>query len=349
MKSYFLSIIGILIILSLLFVGLFGAAVYLPVDPSSQDKLVFHVEKGEGAKEMSLNLKEQNLIWLKSFFRIYVLLNGVSGDLKAGDYWLSRNMNASQMIKKLVAGDVIKDSITIIEGWNLRDIEQYLKAKGVAKEEEFFELVGFPLMDYSKPTDLSLPNDFSQEFDFLADKPKDISLEGYLFPDTYETLSQDNIESIVRKALLNFDRKLTDELKEEINSQKKSVFEIMTMASLIEKEVRDAEDKKIVSGVLWKRLRNNMPLQVDATIAYITGRKTTEISIAETQINSLYNTYRYRGLPLGPISNPGLESILAAIYPKNSAYWYYLSVPNGQTIFSRTLEEHNIAKARYLR
>ena len=121
------------------------------------------------------------------------------------------------------------------------------------------------------------------------------------------------------------------------------------MASLIEKEVKTPEDKKIVSGILWKRLENSIPLQVDATISYITGKKGDSVSIEETKIDSPYNTYKYKGLPLGPISNPGLESIIASIYPENSDYWYYLSTPEGKTIFSKTLEEHNIAKAKYLK
>jgi len=100
---------------------------------------------------------------------------------------------------------------------------------------------------------------------------------------------------------------------------------------------------------LWKRLKNNIPLQVDATISYITGKQTTKISREETQIDSPYNTYKYLGLPIGPICNPGIDSIKAAIYPKNSDYWYYLSTPEGKTIFSKTLEEHNIAKEKYLR
>jgi len=120
------------------------------------------------------------------------------------------------------------------------------------------------------------------------------------------------------------------------------------MASLIEKEVKTKEDKEVVSGILWKRLKNNIPLQVDATITYLTGKKTTKIPLEDLQIDSLYNTYKYKGLPLGPICNPGLDSIKTAIYPKNSEYWYYLSTPEGATIFSKNLEEHNIAKAKYL-
>ncbi len=175
------------------------------------------------------------------------------------------------------------------------------------------------------------------------------NLEGFLFPDTYQFPIGVSGEEVVSKMRDNFDKKLTADLSEEIKNQKKTIFEIITMASLIEKEVKTKEDKEVVSGILWKRLKNNIPLQVDATIFYITGKKTTEISIEETKIDSLYNTYRYKGLPLGPICNPGLESIKAAIYPKNSDYWYYLSTPDGKTIFSKTLEEHNIAKAKYLK
>jgi len=118
---------------------------------------------------------------------------------------------------------------------------------------------------------------------------------------------------------------------------------------MLEKEVKDFEAKKLVSGILWKRFKNGIPLQVDATITYITGKKTTQISLEDLQIDSPYNAYKYRGLPLGPICNPGLESILAAIYPKESEYWYYLSTPEETTIFSKTLQEHNLAKVKYLR
>jgi UPF0755 protein len=139
------------------------------------------------------------------------------------------------------------------------------------------------------------------------------------------------------------------EIKEEIERQGKSIFDIITMASLLEKEVRTEEDKKIVAGILWKRMEIGMPLQVDATIAYITGKNSTRISKEETKIDSPYNTYKYKGLPLGPICNPGFESIFASLYYEDSDYLYYLSTPEGETIFSKTLEEHNIAKGKYLK
>jgi UPF0755 protein len=174
------------------------------------------------------------------------------------------------------------------------------------------------------------------------------NLEGFLFPDTYQFPLRVNGEEVVKKMRDNFDKKFTPDLREEIEKQGKTIFEIVTMASLLEKEVKTKEDKEIVSGILWKRLENNISLQVDATIAYITGKKTTKISIEETQIDSPYNTYKYQELPFGPICNPGLDSILAAIYPEGSEFWYYLSSSDGETIFSETLEAHNQAKYLYL-
>jgi len=146
--------------------------------------------------------------------------------------------------------------------------------------------------------------------------------------------------------LSNFEKKLTQELKDEIQKQKKSVFDIITMAAMLEKEVRTLSDKKIVSGILWKRLEAGMPLQIDATINYITGKSDPGATIKDTKIDSPYNTYKYKGLPKGPISNPGMSSITAAIEPTDSPYWFYLS--DGATYFSKTLEEHNVNKAKYL-
>lgn len=175
------------------------------------------------------------------------------------------------------------------------------------------------------------------------------NLEGYLFPDTYEFPLGVDSETIVRVMTSNFDTKITKDIREEIARQGKSLREIVIMASILEKEVKTFEDKKIVSGILWKRLSVSMPLQVDSTITYITGKKTIRISLEDTQIDSPYNTYKYLGLPPTPISNPGIESILAAVYPKESDYWYYLSKPDGKTVFSKTLSEHNVAKSKYLK
>lgn len=309
--KYFITLIIVIILIGgfLIYQG-----IYLPVNSGSDETKIFLVKKGEGAKEISINLKEQNLIRYSSLFRAYALIYDKADKLKAGQYELSHSMNIPEIIDKMASGDRIKKIITIIEGWTLKDIEEYLKEEGIVIAQEL-----------------------------------DPSLEGYLFPDTYEISPEDGIEEIIEIMLANFEKKLSSELRQEIVSQEKTISEIVIMASLIEKEVRTFEDKKIVSGVLWKRLGYGIPLQVDATITYITCGKTTKITKEELQIDSLYNTYKYKGLPLGPICNPGLESIIAAIYPQESQYFYYLSTPEGETIFSETLKEHNQAKMNYLK
>ena len=137
--------------------------------------------------------------------------------------------------------------------------------------------------------------------------------------------------------------------RKETLRQHRTIHQIVTMASLIEKEAVLNTDREIVSGILWKRLNLGIPLQVDATLIFLTGRKNAKVLYADTAIDSPYNTYKYKGLPKGPIANPGLSAIHAALYPKASPYLYYLSAPDGHIIFSRTLKEHNIAKAKYLK
>lgn len=322
-------------------------AIYVPKSFSETEDKLFLIEKGENLFQIANKLEQEGMIRSRFFFNFFVFLKNSQSKLQAGEYSLNSSMNITEIANKIISGDTIKILITIPEGWNLRDIAWNFENKGMFQTEELFELIGF--IDYSVNTDLPEPKDFSLDYEFLKDKPKNVNLEGYLFPDTYETVPRAGLESIVRKMLDNFDKKLSQDLREKIKEQGRTIFEIITMASLLEKEVKDFEEKKIVAGILWKRMENKIGLHVDATISYITGKKTVKISKQETEIDSPYNTYKYRGLPLGPICNPGLESIIAAIYPANSDYWYYLSTPEGETIFNQTLEEHNIDKARYLK
>lgn len=307
--------------------------IYYSPNPQMQETVSFSVEKGQGVKEISENLKNTGLITDVFAFKAYVFLKGVSGQLKSGEYELSYNMNIPRIVNNLVMGSVKKSRITVIEGWTLDDIAD--SVNGIYSPDDFLKLVN--------------SSEICDKFEFLKDKPKNLNIEGYFFPDTYEIAFDTKLKEFVEKALYNFDKKLTNELREEISQQNKSIFEIITMASIIEKEVKTLKDKKIVSGILWKRLENDMPLQVDATIAYFLHGEVDRILIEDTKIDSPYNTYKYKGLPLGPICSPGIESIEAAVYPEKSPYWFYLSAKNGTTIFSRNFEEHKNAKALYIR
>ncbi len=289
------------------------------------DETVFQIERGEGFLQIAENLKEKGLVGSSYAFSAYIILTGKRGELKAGSYLLSPQMSVSRIAEKIVKGKTHQKKLTIIEGWNLNHIAEYLQEEGIGSKEEFYRLAGKPphFEEPAKPGSMS----------------DNGTLEGYLFPDTYYVSFHADMEEVIGMMMDNFEKRATEEWSEEV----------VTIASLIEKEVFLVEDKELVSGIIRRRMELGMPLQIDATITYLTGKRSTRVSIEETRINSPYNTYRYTGLPEGPIANPGLSSIEAALNPKDSEYLYYLSKPTGETVFSKTLVEHNIAKNKYLR
>lgn len=310
---------------------------YVPKDLKSTTKIFYIVERGVDDGKIAKDLKELGIIKNSLFFRLYIIISDNHPKIQAGNYELSSSESIAFIVKKFVLGNTVKHRITVIEGWNTREIAQYLESRKLFSPGDF---LGATLEDWSR------------NFSFLKERPMSAGagLEGYLFPDTYEIIPDGNPKELIKNILANFGKKLTNDLRNEIASQKKSIFEIITMASILEKEVKSKEDKKMVSGILWKRIQTGVPLQVDATINYITQRNDASVAIKDTKIDSLYNTYKYYGLPKGPISNPGLDSIMAAIYPTESDYWYYLSAKSdGRTIFSKTLEEHNLAVVKHLK
>ncbi len=280
--------------------------------------VLFVVSPGEGVKNIGLKLYQEDLIWHHYFFNIYAFVSGKGSQLKAGHYLIKDPVTVVDMVNLLYSGNVVDQKITIIEGWNKNDIAGYLSQT---------------IDNFDKDNFLSLVN--SQ------------NLEGYLFPDTYNIPYSYSEKEIIKIMIDNFNSKITEEMRSDMTD--KSLFEIITMASIIEKEVRSSEDMALVSGILWKRIEYGTPLQSCATIVYITGKKSVQVSTEETKIESPYNTYINRGLPIGPISNPGLSSIKAAIYPKDSDYFFYLSKSDGETVFSKTFDEHIQAKNKYLK
>jgi len=258
--------------------------------------------------------------------------------------------------KKTVTTDTrTEKSVRLIEGWNSRDMGQYFESQGLWQSEEFLETVGFPQVDYNKNEDLAPLEDFAETFSFLADKPKNRSLEGYLYPDTYRIYATSSPRDLVIKMLQNFDRRLTPEMRADIKKQGKTVYDIITMASLLEKEAPinyssgDNRDAKIISGIFWRRIKAGQALQSCATLAYILGVNKAQYSVVDTQIDSPYNTYQRRGLPPGPISNPGILAIEAAIYPLSTNYNYFLTPAGSKDIiYAATYNEHLRNKSKYL-
>jgi len=294
----------------------------------------FVIDKGQVVGQIGDSLKEAGLIRSKLAFRVVVKLQGSDKTFQAGSYTLP-SLALRDLVAILSSGEGAREqTITIIEGLRNRDIVDYLRAQEVKVADDFADLVGAP--------------------EKLEDLPAYLvgldSLEGYLFPDTYRVFKDVEAKDLVRLMLDNFDNKISRiELADQIERSERPLHEIIIMASIIEKEVADSDERKVASGLLWKRLDVGMPLQVDSSVNYVTGKKTPALSSADRNLDTFYNTYLYPGLPPGPIANPGLDAIKAALYPQESEFWFYLSKPNGETVFSKNLEEHNKAKAKYLK
>ncbi len=326
-------IITIIVALILISGFLFWQGVYVAKDPDSNQIETFLIKKGQSAEDIAKALKWTGIIKYSFAFKNYVSLTKQSNNLKAGEYELSPSMTVAEIVRKMTSGEMKKNMFTIIEGWTIEDIGKYLEKENLATLEQLLYL------DNREKEE----SYFKKDFEIMSDKPEGSGLEGYLFPDTYEFRYDDNLEDVVRRMIANLEKKT-----KEINLSE-SYFETIIKASLIEKEVRTPEDMKMVSGVLDNRIEAEMPLQIDASINYITGRKTTEILKEELKIDSPYNTYLYKGMPIGPIASPGIEAIKAAIDPTENDYLFYLSTREGKTIFSKTFKEHQKAIEEHLR
>lgn len=329
-----------IVLISLIIMILSLAAYFFQVisAPAEQEgrTVYFEVKSGQGVKQIALQLKDQKLIKNSKFFEIYVWLAGAQGGLLAGDYELNTKMSTREIVEIFKSGKGLSQErvITIIEGWRLNQIADYLSVNGLVKREDFIAAARV--------------DDWREQYDFLAGVTVE-SLEGFLFPDTYRVFRNASASDIVKRLLDNFDRKLTLEKRAEIRRQNKTIFEIITLASIVEKEARTSADKKMVADVFWKRLAIDMPLQSDATVNYVTGKKEPRPTFADLAVDSPYSTYKYRGLPPGPIANPGLAAIDAVIYPVNNDYYYFINdQKTGQAIFGRNYQEHQANIRKYL-
>jgi len=244
-------------------------------------------------------------------------------------------------------------NVTIIPGWNLRQIaDDWVEKRIVKSQEEFFALVGKPSYNYKaageKAPVLSLA-DGEEWAALFSDKPGNVSYEGYLFPDTYRVYADAKPDDILQKIFENLNKKITSEIREEIKRQKKSFYEILVMASVVEKEAPTKSDMAKVADIFWRRYEQNWALQSCATVNYITGKNDPGVTNDDKEIDSLFNTYMYPGLPLGAISNPGMDAIKAVVYPEKNSYWYFMSDGEGITHYAKTLDEHNANVYKYLR
>lgn len=335
-KKTLLAILAILLINILVFTKAYFSNISSSVDKNDTKEISFTVKKNSTLREVSNDLEDKGLIKSSFSFYIYGKLHDTSSKLIAGRFKLKKSMTAEEIANTLTDASKSEFIITIQEGLTVKDIDKKLVEMELIKEGEFISAVKsfngweyYPFLDKNTLSKSQVP------------------LEGYLYPDTYYLDPSDfKPNKLIYKALDNFEKKWTATIKvNPLQLNKNSIQEIITMASIIEKEVPESGRKR-VAGILWKRLASGWMLGVDATLLYEKNNNT--ITKQDLQKDSPYNTRKVKGLPPTPICNPSIDAISAALNPEQTDYWFYLSTKDGTTIYSRTNEEHNANKAKYL-
>ena len=307
-----------------------------PVD-ASDVRTVFTIPKGSSTAKIADDLAKQNLIRLPFAFTLYVKQNGVAGKLKAGSFVLQSSMSTAEIVDAIAGGKQAEEIITIPEGFTVADIDALMAKKGIVESGK--------LIDCAKTCDFS-------SFTFL---PKTVpaapggKIEGYLFPDTYYVTVGDFVPKFFLERLLTtFKHRVIEDLASDLKGSKRPLPDIIAMASLIEAETRNADERPIIAGILWKRFDQKMGLGVDASVRYGLGKFTEPLTESDLASKSPYNLRKYRGLPPTPIASPSINSIRAALHPKDSSYFYYLHDTGGVIHYAVTNNEQNVNKAKYL-
>jgi UPF0755 protein len=313
-----------------------GEAFASKLTAEGTDEVVeFVLDEDTPRAEAAALLEEAGLIPNKYYYQLELFLKDSSTIYKAGTYTLNKNMNTMDINVALRApsneaqaasADIL---ITIPEGWSVRDIAVYLESLGVMTADEFIEAAETHDFNYS----------------FLYGLPvggRRYRLEGYLFPDTYYVSANPTPDEVINKMLTRFDEIFTNEYVQRAEDLGLTIDEAVKIASMIEKEVSVETERPLVSQVIHNRLDIGMPLQIDATVLYALDKRPDRLLLTDLEVDSPYNTYKNGGLPIGPISNPGADSLHAALYPEDGDYLYYVlqDPETGVHYFSESYDEH---------
>ena len=316
-NTFFARVLLVSVLGLIFFCAIFAYLSMPPTDFPVGKSIV--IPKGFSLRQAGLLLKEEHLIRSRVGFEFCAISLHENGGIHAGEYVFKEPLSLCAIAQRFVSGvtGVPATRVTFPEGLSKKDIAR------IASSE--------------------LPQ-FNATY-FLSDST---AREGYLFPETYFFAPDATEKDVIRVLKQEFDNKIQT-LDEDIQASPYSRSDIVIMASILEKEGMTDEDRYLISGILWKRIAMKMPLQVDAPFLYSLGKTSAELTITDLKTNSPYNTYTNRGLPIGPIGNPGLAALHAAIFPKASSYLYYLSDKDGVMHYAKTFDEHKANKAKYLK
>ena len=300
--------------------GYFGPNFLLPYKSG-----YVHVRSDMTASEVGDILTDKGYIASPLWFRAVATVTGQAGDIHAGEYTLDSRMSLHTLLEKLTSGKSEADRLVVPEGYTVREIAKAVAANGRISEADFLKA--------ASSSDQLLPY-------MKGNRNVTFPTEGFLFPDTYFIPYDATADDVVAMMLKNFDAHLTDAMKAGIAKQNLSIYQFVTLASLIEKEAKYEKDRPLIASVFENRLKIHMKLQSDASISYAMGTHKAAYSINETQYDSPYNTYRYEGLPPGPIGNPGMDCMEAILEAPQTNYLYFVADKDGHNYFAATYKEH---------
>jgi len=346
------KIVLIITILFLFLIVIIGGGGYLyiqsalkPLDSTSKKQKTIEIPLGSSVTGIAEKLEANEIIKNAKVFKYYVKLKN-EGGFMAGDYQLSPSMDVPEIVSRLKTGKVLAKAsfkITIPEGKQLKEIADIMAKATNQKEEDVFNKLNDK--EFIKTLMTKYPDLLTDE---ILHSTVKYPLEGYLYPATYPFYKPNpSVEEMVT-AMLDKTRNVLSDYTEESNEKKLSVHQLLTMASLVEEEATQKADRKTIASVFYNRMKKGMPLQTDPTVLYAQGKHKDKVLYEDLEVDSPYNTYKNTGLPPGPISNAGKVSIEAALDPEQTDFYYFLATPEGDVIFTKTLEEHNQEKAKHI-
>lgn len=293
----------------------------------SDQKYIFDLKPGMTASQVAAELEKNKIIQNAKAFEQLSKIKKADSRLVAGEYYLSPSMSVGEILDILVQGpepEIVK--VTIPEGFTLAEIINTMENNGLGTKEKYYQ---------------AIKSVSSKDYDFLKDIPSgENRLEGFLFPDTYFFDKKASEIEVIERFLQRFSRELTDETRNKLKEMNMSVYDWVIKASIVEREAVKAEERPLIAGIFENRLKKGMPLQSCATVQYLLGEVKPVLSLDDLEIESPYNTYKYSGLPPGPISNPGHASLQAALNPSQTNYLYFVAKNDGSHAFAVTFEQH---------
>jgi UPF0755 protein len=340
------ALVAVMITLGVGFIWWYQSAVYGP-DQASGSLVPLKIAQGEQVNQIGLDLQQAGLIGQPQIFEFYVRWSGMSATLQSGQFQIPQHISIHDLVEKLQKANRNEATLRFVEGWRREEMADYIDAQHAA---------GLITMTGAQFSDLALKPTVTMRAKLGNNLAADVSLQGFLFPDTYVVDRDESAESLIEKMLDTYKKRITTAITAGFTTQGLSVYQGLTLAAIVERESHTGPERSIIAGILLKRIKLGMPLGVDATLQYALGYSASEqrwwrqnLTVDDLALSSPYNTRLTAGLPPHPICNPGLTAMEAVAHSQSTDYLYYIHDTQGQAHYAITLAQHNANIATYLK